>query len=346
MIKVQNNIMLVEKSTISEPNLNNSYISQNNNIFFQNKIDFFSPLVNIQQSSQKEDESIFLEEPRQIMDKSLIGNTISDINNEGSYEFLYYIKHPKIEFKHLFNISKNMSSIEDNNTSSDIKEDYTKKIVNFKTVLHHKRGRKNIKKPDNKYYNKCHGSADFDNVQRKIQVSFITFLIRLANDAIKTVLGKKCKFFFKDIKYEFKKVVSHKYVEYLKQCKYSDIIQMKISSKNKNYGENLNKETLSKICKISPELQKLFEKNYLYIFQKYYCALEINQDIIDFDGLKIELSPLTKGILNLLRKNEYGKNTFNDVIQSVYFSELNYSNDTNDKNSFKLNPFIITSSEK
>ena len=338
--------MLFENSTISKPNLNNSYLSQSNNIFFQNKIDFFSPLINNQQSSQKEDETIFLEEPIKIMDKSLIANTISDISKESSSEFLNYIKLPKMEFQPFFITSKNISSIEDNNTDSDIKEDYTNKTVNFKTVLHHKRGRKSNKKSYNKYLYKFHGSADFDNVQRKIQVNFITFLVRLANDAIKTVLGKKCKFFFKDIKYEFKKVVSHKYIEYLKQCKYSDIIQMKISSKNKNYGENLNKETLSKICKISPELQKLFEKNYLYIFQKCYCALKINQDIIDFDGLKIQLSPLTKGILNLLRKNEYGKSRFNDVIQNVYFSGLNYSNNTNEKKSFKLNPFIIISSEK
>ena len=94
--------MLFENSTISKPNLNNSYLSQSNNIFFQNKIDFFSPLTNNQQSSQKEDETIFLEEPIKIMDKSLIGNTISDINKEGSSEFLYYIKQPKIEFQPFF----------------------------------------------------------------------------------------------------------------------------------------------------------------------------------------------------------------------------------------------------
>ena len=44
------------------------------------------------------------------MDKSLIGNTISDINNENSSEFLYYIKQPKIEFQPFFNTSKNISS--------------------------------------------------------------------------------------------------------------------------------------------------------------------------------------------------------------------------------------------
>ena len=76
------------------------------------------------------------------------------------------------------------------------------------------------------------------------------------------------------------------------------------------------------------------------IYANNYCG------VWEFSQTKIQLSPLTKGILNLLRKNEYGKSRFNDVIQNVYFSGLNYSNNTNEKKSFKLNPFIITNSEK
>ena len=73
--------------------------------------------------------------------------------------------------------------------------------IAFKTVLYHKRGRKKEKKS----CNSLHSSGDFDNIQRKIQVSFINFLISLANDAIKTLIGKQCKFYFKDIMYKYKK---------------------------------------------------------------------------------------------------------------------------------------------
>ena len=71
--------------------------------------------------------------------------------------------------------------------------------------------------------------------------------------------------------------------------------------------------------------------------------MQSNQDIIDFDGLKVELSPLTKGFLYLLRKNEIGKEKFNNVLNDVYFSGLNYKNETKKISS---NPFIITNYEK
>lgn len=273
-----------------------------------------------------------LEEFKKIMDNSKSENINSDITDGSeSSESLYFIQHSKNEFQSTFNSSKNISFTE-------TKDEFPKHI-NFKTVLHHKRGRKSLGKEKNrKYINRYHSSGDFDNVQRKIQVNFISFLIKLANDAITTVLGKKTKYFFKDVRYELKKVVTHKYVEKLKKCKYSDIIQMKISGKNKKYGENLNKETFLKVCKISQELKNFFDKNYLYIFQKYYCGMNNNEDIIDFDGLKVELSPLTKGFLNLLKKNESGKDIFNNVINDVYFSGVNYTNNIQKSS----NPFFVT----
>ena len=274
-----------------------------------------------------------LEEFKKIMDNSKSENTNSDITDGSeSSEPIYFIRHSKNESQSTFNTSKNISFTE-------TKDELFPKNINFTTVLHHKRGRKSLgKEKKKKYINRYHSSGDFDNVQRKIQVNFISFLIRLANDAITTVLGKKTKYFFKDVRYELKKVVSHKYVEKLKKCKYSDIIQMKISGKNKKYGENLNKETFLEICKISPKLKNFFEKNYLYIFQKYYYGMNNNEDIIDFDGLKVELSPLTKGFLNLLKKNESGKDIFNNVINDVYFSGINYR-DNIQKTS---NPFVVT----
>ena len=116
---------------------------------------------------------------------------------------------------------------------------------------------------------------------------------------------------------------------------------MKISGKNKNFSENLNKNTLFEVCKISPILKNFFEKNYLYIFQKFYCRIKDNQNIIDFDGFKIKLSPLTTGYLNLLKKNESGKEKFNNVMNDVYFSGLVYNGIETTKTS---NPFFTINS--
>ena len=319
-----------ENQNLNDLYLNNSSENQNKNLFFQDKNDFDFPLNS--SLYQKTDEKLTFEEFLKIMNDSKSQISKSEITDDESSELMYCIKKPqnsKIELQTTLITSKNLSFTQEKYMDINIKDDFAtaNKIINFKTVLHHKRGRKSIEtEKRNIYLKKYHGSSDFDNVQRKIQVNFITFLVKLANDAIKTVLGKKTKYFFKDVRYDLKKIVSHKYVEQLKKCKYSDIIQMKISLKNKNYGENLNKNTFLEICKISPELKKFFDKNYLYIFQKYYYGLKNNQDIIDFDGIKVELSPMTKGFINLLKRNESGKDKFKNVLQDVYFSGFNYTN--------------------
>ena len=310
----------------------NNYFENKENLLIKNKNFSSLLLTNDNFLKRKNNE---LEEFKKIMGNSQSENNYSNIIDDSeSSELIYFIKLPKNESQSTFNTSKNISFLE-------TKEESFPKKISFKTVIHHKRGRKSLgkeKEKKKKNLNRYHSSGDFDNIQRKIQVNYISFLIRLANDAITTVLGKQTKYFFKDVRYELKKVVSHKYVENLKKCKYSDIIQMKISGKNKKYGENLNKETFLEICKISPELKNFFEKNYLYIFQKYYYGMNSNEDIIDFDGLKVELSPQTKGFLNMLKRNETGKEKFINVANDVYFSGLNY---TNNKQRVS-NPFIIT----
>jgi hypothetical protein len=56
----------------------------------------------------------------------------------------------------------------------------------FLTEKKKNRGRqsKNMEKPQ-------HLRTDSDNLQRKIQIHFFTFIVNLSNDAIKTVLGSK-----------------------------------------------------------------------------------------------------------------------------------------------------------
>ena len=328
---------------INDLYFNNSSESQNKKALLKDQDDFAFPLKYNNFFSEKTNENLSFEKFKTIMDDADITKSEIEEDDISELYFLKKQKEPKIEFQSTFNTSKNISFTQDK-TYIDIKDYFLNRNINFKTVLHRKRGRKCKKNEKRKkYLNKYHGSSDFDNVQRKIQVNFITFLVKLANDAIKTVLGKGTKYFFKDLRYDLKKIVSHKYVEDLKKCKYSDIIQMKISLKNKHYGENLNRDTFLEICKISPELRQYFDKNYLYIFQKYYFGLKNNQNIIDFDGLKIELSPMTKGFLNLLRKNECGKEKFKNVIKDVYFSGLNYINEEQIRRS---KPFVITSIDK
>ena len=279
--------------------------------------------LNIHCFNPNEAENISLEEVKNIMNETKINL------DEDECEEIYFNKKHKTELQSIDSSTK-MNTMTDNREN---REEKSSKTISFKTFTNQKRGRK-VKKENNKLNRKIHGSADFDNIQRKIQVSFITFLIRFGNDALKSIFGKNTKYNFKDLNYKLKKKVNHDYIESLKQCSYSDIIKMKISPKNKKFGEDANKETFNEICKYSDTLKKLFEKNYLYIFQNYYCNLKNEANI---DGIKIKLSPKTKTLFNLLEKNKSDQDKFKVAINDVYFSQNNYNLD---------NKFIISSNEQ
>ena len=192
--------------------------------------------------------------------------------------------------------------------------------ASFKVKLYHKRGRK--KSDKNTSNQKCHLSDDFDNILRKIQVSYINFLINLSNDALKTVFGIKTTYKFKDINYKLKKQIAYDYIEKLKKSRFGDILQMEVSAKNKVFQEDMNKITYLKVCEQSEELKNLFEKNYLYMLKKYFNFVDDGNHVIDIDGFKITLSPKTETFSNLLKKNIQTKNKFKEIAQTVYPLEI------------------------
>ena len=259
---------------------------------------------------------------------------------EENQKSLYFIKRQEnldTESRSTENSTNIITLREKNNENK--KETTNQKKNKFQTFLKKKRGKK--PKPENLNPNKkSHGSLDFDNIQRKIQVHYFNFLISFANDMVLHFFGKKNKYQFKDVKYELKRIVNHKNVEYLKSRKYSDIIQMKISPKNKKFKEDTNKNIFLQITQLSKELKNFFDINYLYIFQKYYFELKPNEKEINFEGKIIPLSLKTKGFYHLLEKNKFSKK-FNDIINDVYFTDTNYLSDkkfmiTNSLNSKKI----------
>ena len=314
------------------PNFQDLY--EEEKFFFQEEIDdgfnFINPIIlfknefNILPSPLNEEDNKFL---NKINIREESPSLESKFENNSQKSFIEKENNNQNEYHSTFNTSKNNDNCISKNTI-------------FKTVLHHKRGRKG---KDKKIGKKYHGSGDFDNIQRKIQVSFFNFLIQLANDAIKTVLGEDAKFCFKDVKYKFKKVVSHDYLEKLKKSKFSDILNLSVSPKKRSYSENSNKKTFMEICKLSPNLKHLFELNYLYLFQKYFCEYEKNQDIIDIGGLKIKLSRNTQILYELINKNYDQKEKFIDVLKNVYFSGFIYKTENIFKSS---NTFVISHKEK
>jgi hypothetical protein len=286
------------------------------NLFLSNKANFLS----FNELNHQIYENITLVHLKNIMNSPQIEEEQKDMMDQ-----VYYIKeqnNSKIELKSTDNTDNTTKTVSiSENENSIKKEDIFYKKINFKTILYRKRGRKENEKKLNK---KSHGSSDFDNIQRKIQVHFITFLIQFANDIVKSILGNKKNYHFMDIKYNIKKIVNHGYIESLKKLNYSDILQKPISRKNKKFDENSNKKLYEKLIEESEIIRKIFDKKYLYIFQKYYFCLKDNEIETDFDGIKIKLSNKTRPFTHLLRKNENEKDKFKNVVQDVYFSDINY----------------------
>ena len=136
-------------------------------------------------------------------------------------------------------------------------------------VLKNKRGRKNKLKTTKKS-RKTHSNKSFDNLLRKIQVHFLTFLIGFVNDILKKDLNYSHKFSFKQIKTEIKNNVKYENVSKLKEMTVGDILQKDISNKYKRYNKCYNREIFEKIKRKSNWFDELFKMKYLELFNYYY----------------------------------------------------------------------------
>ena len=139
---------------------------------------------------------------------------------------------------------------------------------------------------------KRHTASDDDNILRKIQVQYISFIIHYSNDVVSFFVDDyKNNPCFMDVDYELKKVVNHKNVESLKGKTIGEILQFKITPKIKKLEENENKKSLNIVLEKCPSLQKYFEKSYLDLFREYYYN---ENDIFIVDEKRIPLSEKTK----------------------------------------------------
>ena len=192
-------------------------------------------------------------------------------------------------------------------------EENDNKLILFKTKKLQKRGRKQqIQTSFNSYKpkRKIHSKTDDDNVLIKIQVHFLTFLINITNDLIEPYFqAKKKNIFFRQINYDDKKTITLEHISQLKRSSIKDILQMKISPKCRNYGEDYNKKNYNYILeKINNDkdlewINNFFNLNYLELFEKYYYTYNKRNNFY-FQDKKINFSKKTKTFYNLLEKNK------------------------------------------
>ena len=193
--------------------------------------------------------------------------------------------------------------------------------INDTTLLKHKkRGRKSNSEEEKE---KSHDKFSPDNIQRKIQVHYQTFILDFVNDILEK-LGIRKE--FKNISYEYKKMVNKSQFNLLKNSTIGDIISQQISDKYKKLDKDYN-SNLHKYLKTYKFLEKIFNINYLTFFRMFYMK---NEKIVDLKIFGIEkvisLSDKTETYydnLENLKKEEDEKyiKEFEKCLKNNYFME-------------------------
>ena len=209
-----------------------------------------------------------------------------DINN------LYFYEKNK-NIKNLFNVEK------------------TNKIL---------RGRKR-KNSSIKNINKIpHGKNSLDNILRKIQVHYMSFLPLSLNDILKQL---NIDLEFCKLDYNFKKIVNKKTFKLLKSKTIGDIIKSTISRKysRTNDKKKYNMNICDKInqTKYNEVLNNILSINYLKFFNTIYCKDYGDKKIINLKDygldMDITLSEKVKTLSDLLKKS--GENADKEYLKNI-----------------------------
>lgn len=204
-----------------------------------------------------------------------------------------------------FNFERNYESEENSQyNSTPIMKESTKEELSLKKLFLINTPKKRGRKKDNENNLKQHGKFDDDNMIRKIQVSYINFVVDFINQISKEI-GRNDLLLI-PLDYNFKRSVNKKNREFLKSHTIEEIIQCKASPKFKTKDEKANKEICERIKKENINiLLNILKQNFFFFFDKVYYkkARRINLKDFGLEDLEINLDNLEL-YEDLLSKNK------------------------------------------
>ena len=161
-----------------------------------------------------------------------------------------------------------------------------------------------------------HNALDPDNILRKIQVHYLSFIINFSNDILRTIIPDEKDLHFKNINYSLKKIVNHSYIEELKSKKISEILQLNISPKNRKFIPEINKMIYIKVCEMNQFLKNFFDISYLDMFNQYYNYRK--ERVIDVGTYKVQITERTKLFIDLLKKNKNSEKKIEEIAEQFF----------------------------
>ena len=319
---------------------NNNLINNDKNSNIIKSLDFINRIENINQQNQ------LLFNKNDNFNHGILKNFNNVINNtkKNQINFTNFYQNP-LEFKEnqlksneksplkMFKIEEDISSISSSlNSKSDnvkniknlfvvnevIKPEVKKEEIEIKNqniLISTKRGRKqNLN--NNK---KTHEATDDDNIHRKIQVHYISFITHFINDIIINFVKSRKAPLFKNIDYKLKKIVNQKYFQDLKSKKIADILKMRPSPKMKNHESFVNEDIYNKVCKLCPFMYDFLEQNFMTLFKDYYYNNKNKFYIVN--GKQINISDKTKNFNDLINKNYAYKEKIKFIVLNNFFDD-------------------------
>ena len=180
-------------------------------------------------------------------------------------------------------------------------------------LLRQKRGRKS----NNFIVSRIHSSSDCDNLLRKVQVHYTTFIISFGNNVL-AYFGydiKKKPFF--NIAYEFKKNVTRKDIAFYKRSNISYFLCQEVTPKFASIKKDANEKLFKEVTK-NEIIKYLLTQNYLKFFKNVYYEnkKQFSFKFGNYDDT-IDLSN-TKKFHDLLKQYEGDQAYKNKLEKKVY----------------------------
>ena len=163
-----------------------------------------------------------------------------------------------------------------------------------------------------------------DNVLVKIQVHYMTFIIKFINNILEELnYDKKLRFI--DIDHSFKKNIHSRNFQSLKYKKLYEILINKISSKHKTYNKDYNKILYEKIKYEDEFVNNILNENYLNFFKNIYYKSErvINLGKYGRDVI-VNLSDDIKMYKDIEKTDKHYINIMDKYVNKNYFSITNF----------------------
>ena len=166
---------------------------------------------------------------------------------------------------------------------------------------------------------KIHDRYCPDNILRRIQVHYLSFMRDIANELL-NYLGYKYKFI--DIEYNIKKAINKKQFYAIKKLNIAQIICQTSSPKFKNHSKQKNNNIYEKV-KGDEKVNQFLSKTFMELFKDVYLK---DKRYINENGLIFPLSEKVKTYKDLFSKkkekddiNEYKKKV-DEIIQIYYLN--------------------------